>query len=281
METYGAAAADQFAPSMTAVERELQQPFGERVLKPLLLRIVRFLGSFLPHKQLSTIRSCLQLAGEPGSLTAAEFAGIKAGTMIMMALLGALRLEVGPNPTVMVLGSVVMMVAIGFKLPDIWLSRRIKQRQKELTNTLPDALDMLTIAVEAGLSFDQALDEISARWNNALSREFRRVLYEIGVGTSRSEALSHFSQRTGVPDIVSFVVAINQAEELGTSLGQVLGVQGQEMRIRRRQRAEEAANKLPVKMMFPMVFLIFPAVFAIVLGPAVPRIAQALGGVGR
>ncbi len=166
---------------------------------------------------------------------------------------------------------------IGFWMPNAWLSRRIKERQLELTNALPDALDMLTIAVEAGLSFDQGMGEIVARWQNELSREFRRVLNAIGMGTSRREALEQFRDRTEVPDIVSFVVAVNHAEDLGTSLGDVLNVQSAEMRIRRRQRAQEKAMKVPVKMMIPMVLFIFPAMFAVILGPAVPRIVRAFG----
>ncbi len=133
--------------------------------------------------------------------------------------------------------------------------------------------------MEAGLSFEQSLGEIVTRWDNDLAKEFRRVLYEVGVGMSRREALEHLSERTAVPDIVSFVTSINHSEELGTSLARVLNVQSQEMRIRRRQRAQEAANKVPIKILFPMVFLIFPAMFAVILGPAVPRIFRALGGV--
>jgi tight adherence protein C len=172
-----------------------------------------------------------------------------------------------------------VFVAIGFMLPDVWLSRQITARQLAITNALPDALDMMTIGVEAGLSFEQAIGEIVSRWHDVLSVEFRRVLYEIGIGKSRREALEHLSERTGVPDLVSFVTAVNHSEELGTSLARVLNVQSQEMRIRRRQRAQEAANKVPIKMLFPMVFLIFPAVFAVILGPGIPRLFQALGGV--
>ena len=179
----------------------------------------------------------------------------------------------------------VLMLAIwtfiGFALPNMFISRRIRSRQLELTNSLPDALDMLTIAVEAGLSFDQGMGEIVVRWQNELSREFRRVLNAIGMGTSRREALEQFRERTGVPDIVSFVVAVNHAEDLGTSLGDVLNVQSAEMRTRRRQRAQEKAMKVPVKMMIPMVLFIFPAMFAVILGPTVPVFIRAFSGFGQ
>jgi tight adherence protein C len=258
---------------------ELEESFTQRVLKPLVLRVVAATGRFLPNKRLARVRQRLQLAGEPGGLTPAQFYGIQIWLTFITGALAALRLHFGEPPTRMLLLELVVFVVVGFKLPDIWLSRRIKQRQLALTNSLPDALDMLTIAVEAGLSFDQGLGEIVARWKNELSREFQRVLYEIGMGTSRREALEHFRDRTGVSDITTFVVAINHAEEMGSGMGHVLNVQSQEMRTRRRQRAQEKANKVPVKMMFPLVFFIFPSMFAVILGPAIPRIMHAMAGV--
>jgi tight adherence protein C len=260
---------------------ELREPFSERVLKPFLLRVMRVFSTALPNKRLGKLRHRLQLAGYPGGLTAADFVGIKAWTMIGIAVLAGLYLLLtGIDFTILVALAVLVVVAIGYALPDVWLSRRITQRQGELLNALPDALDMLTISVEAGLSFDQGLMEIASRWNHALALEFRRVLYEIGLGKTRREALENLSQRTEVPDIVSFVTAINHSEELGTSMARVLYVQSQDMRIRRRQRAQEAANKLPVKMLFPMVFLIFPALFAVILGPGVPKLLGSMGGFG-
>jgi len=265
---------------MPIEQRELQKPFSERVLKPFFLRAVRVLGWVLPNKRIAGLHRRLQLAGNPGSITTADFIGIKGWTTVIMASLFGLYLYggiIGPSPMVIVMG--IVLVGIGFMLPDIWLSRRIAQRQAELTNALPDALDMMTIAVEAGLSFEQALAEIVSRWQHDLAKEFRRVLYEVGIGKSRREALEHLSERTGVPDLISFVTAVNHSEELGTSLARVLNIQSQEMRIRRRQRAQEAANKVPVKILFPMVFLIFPAMFAVILGPGVPRLFRALFGV--
>jgi tight adherence protein C len=158
----------------------------------------------------------------------------------------------------------------GFSLPKFWIARRITSRQREITNSMPDALDMLTITIEAGLSFESSLQEIMTRWDNDLSREFARVLRDIGMGQSRRAALNGLGERTGVPDILSFVTALNQADELGVSIGRVLKQQSEDMRVRRRQRAHERANQAPVKIMFPLVFLIFPAIFAVLLGPAVP-----------
>ena len=275
LELYGQGAAE----PTTLEQVEQQESFSTRVVAPLLLGTMRAFGSLMPDKRLARIRSRLLLAGSPGGLTAAHFVGIQIWTTIIMGGLAVLYLFNAPELTLMTLLMLVVWVVAAFKLPDIWLSRRIKQRQQELTNTLPDGLDMLTIAVEAGLSFDQAAGELVSRWNNELSREFRRVLYEIGVGTSRREALEHFAERTGVPDIQSFVVAVNHSEDLGTSLGTVLNVQSQEMRTRRRQRAQERANKVPVKMMIPLVLFIFPAMFVVILGPAIPRIIRGFGDV--
>lgn len=259
-------------------QRELQTPFRERVLRPLLSRVLGLFAWSLPQRRIAELHHRLHLAGIAGRVTTADFIGIKGWTALILGLAAALYLwQTGSFRTPLGLALALVLVVIGFRLPDIWLSRQIKQRQLELTHALPDALDMLTIAVEAGLSFEQALGEIVLRWKHDLAREFRRVLYEIGIGKSRREALEQLSWRTGVPDVLAFVTAVNHAEELGTSLAQVLTVQAQELRIRRRQRAQEAANKVPIKMLFPMVFLIFPAMFAVILGPGVPRLFQALG----
>jgi tight adherence protein C len=261
-------------------QRELQVPFSQRVIKPGVQRILRLFSWMLPNKRIAELHHRLQLAGVAGRITTADFIGIKGWTAIIMGavFVGYIYLTDGQMTLLSwLLG--LLFIGIGFRLPDIWLSRQISRRQLELTNALPDALDMMTIAVEAGLSFEQAVGEIVSRWNHDLAREFRRVLYEIGVGKSRREALENLSARTGTPDIVSFVTAINHSEELGTSLARVLSVQAQELRIRRRQRAQEAANKVPIKILFPMVFLIFPAMFAVILGPGIPRLFRSLGGV--
>lgn len=268
------------ATYMPVEQRELQAPFSQRVIRPMLTRALRVFAKILPNRRIEELHHRLQRAGIAGRITTADFIGIKGWTAIIMGLVFALYVF-ATGGRMSLLGWIMGagFVLIGFRLPDIWLSRQIARRQLALTNALPDALDMMTIAVEAGLSFEQAIGEIVSRWKNDLAVEFRRVLYEIGVGKSRREALENLSARTGVADIVSFVTAINHSEELGTSLARVLSVQSQELRIRRRQRAQEAANKVPIKILFPMVFLIFPAMFAVILGPGIPRLFRALGGV--
>jgi tight adherence protein C len=169
---------------------------------------------------------------------------------------------------------------LGYMLPVIWLGRRITARKKAITRALPDALDLLCISVEAGLAFDLALQRVTDKWDDELSREFRKVLSDMRLGRTRREALKDLAQRTGVEDIQTFTAAIIQADQLGVSMSKILRLQSDQMRIKRRQRAEELAQQAPIKMLFPMVFLIFPALFVVILGPAVPRLVSSFGGLG-
>jgi tight adherence protein C len=163
---------------------------------------------------------------------------------------------------------------IGFFLPNLLINRRIRQRQQVVLNAMPDALDLLTICVEAGLGFDAAMKKVVEKWTNDLSMAFARVLQEIQLGKLRREALRDMSDRLGVSEMESFVAAVIQSEQLGVSMSRVLRVQADAMRIKRRQRAEENAQRAPVKMLLPMVFLIFPTIIIILLGPAVLQIIK-------
>jgi tight adherence protein C len=170
--------------------------------------------------------------------------------------------------------------AIGYVFPGIWLGQKIKKRKHSILKSMPDALDLLTISVEAGLGFDLALQRVGDKWDNELSKEFNRVLSDTRLGTPRRDAMRLMADRCGVEDLSNFVQAIVQAEQLGVSIGKILKVQSEQMRIRRRQRAEELAHQAPIKMLFPMAFLIFPSILVVILGPALPRLlgASALGG---
>jgi len=159
--------------------------------------------------------------------------------------------------------------ALGFFLPILWLRSKTRARQTEIIKSLPDALDLLTITVEAGMGFDGALQKVAEKWDNELAKGFSKVVQEMRLGIPRREALRNMDRTMGVPDVTTFVAAIIQAETLGVSIAKILRIQSEQMRVRRRQRAEEQANKAPIKMLFPMVFLIFPALFIILLGPAV------------
>jgi len=164
--------------------------------------------------------------------------------------------------------SATIAALIGFMLPILWLRSKTRRRQTEIIKALPDALDLLTIIVEAGMGFDGAMQKVAEKWDNEISKGFAKVVQEMRLGVSRREALRNMDLSMGVPDVTTFVAAIIQAEQLGVSIAKILRVQSEQMRIKRRQRAEAEANKAPIKMLFPMVFLIFPALFIILLGPA-------------
>lgn len=254
---------------LTLEEIELSQPFSQRVLVPIIRRFAGFATRFTPAQTLEATRLKLELAGRPNNWGPAEFFGLRALATVVLGVLIFLLLSLANQPFLNRIGFTALAAVLGYLFPAIWLGRRIRDRQKEIIKSLPDALDMLTIAVEAGLGFDQSMSKVADKWDNELSNEFSRVIHEIRLGKTRTEALREMDRRTGVTDITSFVAAVIQAEQLGVSMSKVMRIQSEQMRVRRRQRAEEEAHKAPVKMLFPMVFLIFPALFIVLLGPAV------------
>lgn len=262
--------------SLSLEELELQQPFSERVLKPLFRSLLTTLGRFGLKQNQERLRVNLQLAGNPGNITPNMFIGLRMALAISLLVVVGL-LVIGRLPFMQALMGTLIAAMIGYIPPGIWLDRKIKERKKNILKALPDALDLLCISVEAGLAFDLALQRVAQKWDNELSREFQRVLQDIRLGRTRREALRDLVTRTGVEDVQTFVSAVIQADQLGVSMSKILRIQSDQLRVRRRQRAEEAAQKAPVKMLIPMVFLIFPALFVVILGPAVPRIMQALG----
>ncbi len=171
-------------------------------------------------------------------------------------------------------------LAVGYIAPEFWLGRRVKARQHAIVLRLPDALDLLTISVRAGLGFDAALAKVVEKMQGPLVDEFRRALAEVRVGKARRDALRDIVPRTEVPALTNFIGAIIQAEQLGVSISKVLQVQSEQLRIERRQRAEEMAAKAPIKMLFPLVGCIFPSLFIVILGPAIILIMKNLAGPG-
>jgi tight adherence protein C len=161
-----------------------------------------------------------------------------------------------------------ILAVLGFMLPPMLLKSMVDRRKEAIVKKFPDALDLMSICVDAGLTFDGAMAKVDEKWDDPLAREFGRVIYEIQLGKSRRQSLRDLSDRCGVNDVTSFIAAVLQADQLGVSIGKVLRIQSEQMRIKRRQRAEEKAHQAPVKMMFPMVFLIFPSMFIVLLGPA-------------
>lgn len=261
--------------TMTLEELELQQPFQQRVLAPLMRGILGKLGQYGPKQSAERLRLSLQQAGNPGNLTPMQFSGIRMGLALgLLAIFGVVTFSQGMEPAVAMMYTAIG-AGLGYLLPGIWLGQQIKKRKKAIVRALPDALDLLCICVEAGLSFDQAMQRLTDKWDDALAREFKKVLSDTRLGRARRDALKDMVARCGVDDVQTFIGAVIQAEQLGVSIGRILRIQSDQMRVRRRQRAEEEAQKAPIKMLFPMVFLIFPSLFVVILGPAVPRLMRA------
>ncbi len=248
---------------------ELSQPFGERAVLPLIRGLSRLLNRTTPQKNVEEIRHRLELAGNPFNWSVSDFLGVRGlVAIITAATLTLLAVAISSDPAVILLLLGVGGV-LGFYLPIFWLGRRIKQRQHRIQRQLPDAMDLLTISVESGLGFDAAMVKVTEKWDNDLSRAFARTIAEIRVGKLRREALRDMAKRIEVPDFTNFIAAIIQADQLGVSIAKVLRIQAEQMRIKRRQRAEELANQAPVKMLIPLTFLIFPSIFIVLLGPTV------------
>jgi len=263
--------------ALTLEELELQQPFHERVLVPAAKSILATLGKYGPKQSAERLRLNLQMAGNPGGITPLMFVGLRVVlALVLGVIISVLTSRTMELPQALLYSAVGF--ALGYMLPVMWLGRRIAARKKAITKALPDALDLLCISVEAGLAFDLALQRVADKWDDELSREFRRVLKDMQLGRSRREALKDLADRTGVDDVQTFTAAVIQADQLGVSMSKILRIQSDQMRVRRRQRAEELAQQAPIKMLFPMVFLIFPALFVVILGPAVPRIFSSFSG---
>jgi tight adherence protein C len=258
-------------------ELELQAPFLERTLRPLAARLSGGVARVTSQSFGDRTQKRLALAGNPGDLRVSDWLGIKGLCAILFGIgsfllfLGMLNMGVVGG----VLGAVVGGL-VGYTAPEFWLGRRISARQKAILMMIPDALDLLTISVRAGLGFDAALAKVVEKLKGPLSEEFRRALAELRVGKSRREALRDIVARTEVQPLTNFIGAIIQAEQLGVSISKVLQVQSEQLRIERRQRAEEMAAKAPIKMLFPLVGCIFPSLFIIILGPAVILIVKNL-----
>jgi tight adherence protein C len=268
------------ATPLTLEEIELSQPFTDRIVRPILQGLAGFVTRFTPARTVEATRLKLELAGRPHNWGTTEFFGVRAAAAILLAILLFLLMTVAGQPAIYRLGALVLGFMMGYLLPAMWLGGKIRRRQDEIVKALPDALDLLTICVEAGLGFDAAMAKVAEKWDNELSRAFGRVIQEIRLGKLRRDALREMDRSTGVPDITSFVAAVIQADQLGVSMAKVMRIQSEQMRIRRRQRAEEKAHQAPVKMLFPLVFLIFPAIYVVLLGPATLVVKESglLGG---
>ncbi len=266
------------AGHLLAPALELQAPFRNRVLQPLIKGTLRRIGALSPGRNLEKLRRELLVAGSPMGLGPLDFLGLR----VLVAVLGTavLSLALTRASGSLVRGTLAGVVgAVLFsELPSFWLHRRMRARRKAVTLALADALDMLTVCVDAGLGVESAFMRIGQAWNHDLAQEFKRVVMEIGVGISWREAMRNMVYRTDVPELSALVAVLLQADQLGFSISDTLHAQSDQLRVRRRQKAQEMARAAPFKMLFPMVFFIMPATFAVVLGPAIPAVLEAFSG---
>lgn len=257
---------------------ELSLPFTERIIYPVARKLGEFAVHFTPQNAMQSTARKLELAGNPGKMDPTMFLSLQfivalffGGLLILVFTVGGSSFPVGQR-LLMIAGGFVL----GFLFPQMWLSSKIGRRQKEVRRALPDALDLLTICVEAGLGFDAAMAKVSEKWESELSLAFSRVIQEIQLGKIRREALRDMADRLGIPEMTSFVAAVIQSEQLGVSMAKVLRIQADQMRIRRRQHAEEEAHKAPVKMLIPMALLIFPSLMITLMTPAAIRLMNSM-----
>jgi tight adherence protein C len=262
----------QTAPS--SMTSELDRPFGDRVVSPGMQRLADLGRRFTPSNQADRIRRKLDLAGNPPNwdvdrVIAFKVLGLFAGL--------ALGLVVGAvwNGFLSAVALGVAGAVLGFFTPNMVLHQAAHNRSERIRRELPDALDLLTISVEAGLAFDAALSQVARNTVGPLADEFFRVLQEMQIGMGRTDAMRALGERTDVEELRSFVTAMVQADAFGIPIANVLRVQASEMRVKRSQRAEETAQKIPVKILFPLIFCILPSLFIVVLGPAVISIYDA------
>ncbi|MFQ5947103.1 MAG: type II secretion system F family protein, partial [Anaerolineae bacterium] len=267
--------------------RQLSGSFATRVLVPWLKRVGGLFGRLSPGRLRDDLAHQLAIAGNPLGLGAREFYGVRvlfsaAGFVLALQILrgglggpvSAPGVVAGSQPLASLslttlLSSVLALFLVAWA-PRVWLRRKVRVRQHHIRRDLPDALDMLSVCVEAGLGFDQALQRVSDRWQTSLSAELGRVVSEMTMGVSRRKALRNLAERLDVLELSSFVAVMIQSDELGMSISQTLHSQAEQMQIERRFRAQEQARKMPIKMLFPLLLLIFPAMLAVILGPTVP-----------
>ena len=248
-------------------EMELQRPFSERVLRPAIEKLGSLLSRSTPQKARQDLLNRLELAGRPGNLTPEDFVAVR---LVVAAITAAIGFLLG-----LLLGNVLYLVIalvagtiLGYYLPVIWLKQKVDARKTEIQKGLPDALDLLVICVDAGLGFDAALARVTDKYKNALSDLLTKALREVSLGRPRLEALDEMGRNSGVEDLHNFIQAVIQSEQFGTGIGKILRIQADEMRRKRRQRAQERGAQATLKMMLPMVGCIFPTLWIILLGPA-------------
>ena len=269
MEVYEDADADEFT-------KRMRQPFLSRVLRPFGATVLEQIASVTPRNYVLRVHEQLLLAGKATTIRAEEFitgqvVATGAGLALALTIVALARPTAGKATFLL-----LMLPAVGALFPATWLSRKVEERKSAIQRDLPDVLDLMAISVEAGVGFEGALDVVCRHFESPLAEELSRTLKEMELGLSRRDALQNLKRRTQVADLSNFVLALTQADALGMPIGRVLHTQAHEMRNKRRQWAREKAGKLPVKILFPLVAFIFPAVLVVILGPAASSIKESL-----
>jgi tight adherence protein C len=267
-------------PPLGSPEEELRLPFSERVIKPLLASAGQALSRYLPQRAAARINERLVAAGRTTSYN--QFLATKAvaGALAFLFSFAVLLPLTSPDARSRYVLLFGLITLAAYRLPDYLLSRRLEERRHQLERQLPDAMDLLCISVEAGLGFDGAIQKVAEKFADPISSEFSAYLAEARLGRPRSEALRNLATRAGTADMRSFTGAVIQAEQLGVSISRVLRSQSESIRVRRKQRVQEMAMKVPVKMLIPMALFILPCVFIVILGPAFIKIGAVFGGIG-
>lgn len=254
----------------------LHRSAQERAVRPLTRRLAAFAGRFTPSSRMRMIEHRLDLAGRPLGWSLERVLAARTVLAVSGALVGGLLVAGGPGPRSLV--TTIVLVLIGYLIPDYALRARARRRQEEIERALPDTIDQITVCVEAGLGFEAALSRVVETGSGALTQELQRTLREMRVGASRGRALAALAERTDVPELRRFVAAMQQAESYGLPVANMLRGHAKDQRARRRQRAEERALKVPVKLVFPLLFCVLPSLFLVTLGPTGIQLIRFLGG---
>jgi tight adherence protein C len=262
-------------------EIEMSQPLTERVLFPVARRMGELALRFTPQNAIQQTARKLELAGNPRGIDPTIFWAMRMFGLSLGAVLFFVSTIVPDGSFLEGRGLVfaIPAAALGFFLPELWLRGKINKRQDDIRKAMPDALDLLTICVEAGLGFDASMAKVYEKWDNPVAEGFGRVIREIQLGKLRRDSLKDMADRMGVSEMTSFIAAVIQSEQLGVSMSKVLRIQADQMRVKRRQHAEEQAHKAPIKMLIPMAILIFPSICIVLMTPAILMLLNStLGG---
>jgi len=260
------------SPTRQIVLREISGSLFSRTINSWFKNFLNYLGRFTPQKMLVELDHKLTIAGNPANMRAGDFYAIKSLVFLAGIIAAILINRDFGNINLNSLMTGMGIIVVCYFFPDFWLKKKMRTRQDEIRRGLPDALDMLSVCASAGLGFDQSLQKVSSYWETELGFELKRVTQEMEMGFSRSVALRNLSNRLDVDDLSRFVAIIIQAEKVGMSYADVLHSQALQLRVQRQYRAREIANKLPGKMILPIAVLIFPAMLAVIMGPAIPTL---------